>query len=64
MDNLTLGKKIFLERWRLGLSQKEFAERIGCSRHHLSKIEHDKHSPVFLRDKIKDVLGKDVFSNG
>lgn len=49
MDKVSIGKKIRAARIRLGLSQAEFARRVGTSEKTLSSwhlISQDIHRPV------------------
>lgn len=43
-----IGKRIFLRRKELDLSQKELANKINVSNNHLSNIERGKSAPSFL----------------
>ena len=43
-----LGNRIFIRRKELGISQKDFANRLNISNNHLSNIERGKSAPSLL----------------
>ena len=45
-DLSTLGKQIRAKRLDLGLTQRQFAERLGVTRHTISMWETDRQKPV------------------
>ena len=52
------GKLIKLLRNGAGLSQKKFAERVGCYRTYPSLLEHGKRAPkLFMLIRIAHALG-------
>lgn len=52
------GKLIKLLRNGAGLSRKEFAERVGCSRTYPSLLERGKRTPrIFMFIRISRALG-------
>lgn len=52
------GRKIRVARRTTGLSQENFATRIGTGRRHMIKLENGEHRPSgVLRDRIVEVTG-------
>lgn len=43
-----IGNRIFMRRRELGISQKDFANRLNISNNHLSNIERGRAAPSFL----------------
>jgi len=45
MSSLDIGQKVRRARLLARMTQAELAERVGCSRNHLSSIENGVHVP-------------------
>ena len=52
-----MGKKIRAVRRAAGLTQRELAARIGCTRQHISKLERAETCTLRTLTKIADALG-------
>ena len=58
MDNITIGKKIIAVRRKLGLTQKEFGNRIGVTKQALSSWEHGRTLPdIITLTQIASLFG-------
>lgn len=57
MNAFSLGGQIRAARLKMRLTQNDLAEKLGCSRGHISNLEHDLHEPSFkLYRKLVKVL--------
>jgi DNA-binding XRE family transcriptional regulator len=55
----TFAKALRMERERLGLTQKELAEKLGCAQQNIAGMENDKSLPKQdLHDKMIEVFGQ------
>jgi len=55
----TFARALRMERERLGLTQKELAEKLGCAQQNIAGMENDKSLPKpDLHDKMVEIFGQ------
>lgn len=53
-----LGINLKYYRYKLGLSQEKFAEKLGCTLPYINQLENARRKPTLeLLDKFSDILG-------
>ena len=55
-----IGKQLQSLRKKNGITQQELADRIGCSKNHISKVERGAHLNIKTLKAIANEFGQDI----